>query len=138
MVKEYISKLVQGEDLSFKEAFLIGTVQGLAFQPGVSRAGAALTITRWLHLERVEAARFVFLMSLPVIAGAGLLKVGDLTVPSGWWPPFLVGTVAASVSGYLAVHWLLRFVSQGGFGIFMGYRLAIGISIFIILLTDWR
>ena len=99
-------------DLSFGNAVVLGVAQGLAFQPGVSRSGVTLTVARSLRVERTEAARLVFLMSLPVIAGAGLLSAMDVTVPAGWWPPFLVGMVAAAVSGWFAVHGLLRLLAR--------------------------
>ena len=82
-------------DLSFGNAVVLGMAQGLAFQPGVSRSGVTLSVARSLRVERTEAARLVFLMSLPVIAGAGLLSAVDVTVPAGWWPPFLAGMAAA-------------------------------------------
>ena len=128
----------QPTDLGFAEAFLLGAAQGLAFQPGVSRAGVALTTARWLRIDRAEAARFVFLMSLPVIAGAGLVKLGDLAVPGGWWPAFAFGTVAAALSGWVAVGWMLRLLSRVGFGGFMAYRLVVGATVLVLLATSWR
>lgn len=128
----------QPTDLRFAEAFLVGAAQGLAFQPGVSRAGVALTTARWLRIDRAEAARFVFLMSLPVIAGAGLVKLGDLAVPGGSWPAFALGTVAAALSGWLAVGWMLRLLARVGFGGFMAYRLVFGATVLVLLATPWR
>ena len=128
----------QPTDLRFGEAFLLGAVQGLAFQPGVSRAGVALTTARWLRIDRAEAARFVFLMSLPVIAGAGLVKLGDLSVPGGWWPAFALGTAAAALSGWVGVGWMLRLLSRVGFGGFMAYRLVVGATVLVLLATSWR
>ena len=128
----------QSTDLRFAEAFLLGAAQGLAFQPGVSRAGVALTTARWLRIDRTEAARFVFLMSLPVIAGAGLVKLGDLAVPAGSWPAFAFGTVAAALSCWMAVGWMLRILSRVGFGGFMVYRLVVGATVLVLLATSWR
>jgi len=128
----------QSTDLRFAEAFLLGAAQGLAFQPGVSRAGVALTTARWLRIDRTEAARFVFLMSLPVIAGAGLLSAGDVTVPADWWPPFIVGMVAAAVSGCLAVHLLLRLLARTGLGGFAAYRVVLGFGVLTLLATGIR
>ena len=81
-------------DLRLRDALLLGTAQGLAFQPGVSRAGVTLSVGRGLGLEREAATRLVFLMSLPVVAGAGLVKAAALAVPAGWWPPSLPKTAA--------------------------------------------
>jgi undecaprenyl-diphosphatase len=107
--------------------------QGLAFQPGVSRSGAALTAARALGIERVAAARLVFLMSLPVIAGAGLLSAFDVRVPSEWWAAFAVGTFAAAVSGWFAVHGMLRLLSHRGVGGFVVYRVLAGLAVLAVL-----
>jgi len=125
-------------DLSFGNAVVLGVAQGLAFQPGVSRSGVTLSVARSLRVERTEAARLVFLMSLPVIAGAGLLSAVEVTVPAGWWPPFLVGMVAASVSGWFAVHGLLRLLARTGLGGFAAYRVAVGLGVLALLATGVR
>ena len=125
-------------DLSFGNAIVLGVAQGLAFQPGVSRSGVTLSVARSLRLERTEAARLVFLMSLPVIAGAGLLSAVDETVPAGWWPPFLAGMAAAAVSGWFAVHGLLRLLARIGLGGFAAYRVVVGLGVLALLATGVR
>ena len=125
-------------DLSFGEAVFLGVAQGLAFQPGVSRSGAVLSVARGLHLEREAAARLAFLMSLPVIAGAGLVSALDLSVPTGWWAPFAVGTLAAAVSGWWAVHLVLRLVVRVGFGGIAAYRVVAGLTVLALLATPLR
>ncbi len=125
-------------DLSFGNAIVLGVAQGLAFQPGVSRSGVTLSVARSLRLERTEAARLVFLMSLPVIAGAGLLSAVDVTVPAGWWPPFLAGMAAAAVSGWFAVHGLLRLLARIGLGGFAAYRVVVGLGVLALLATGVR
>ena len=97
-----------------------------------------LTTARWLRIDRAEAARIVFLMSLPVIAGAGLVKLGDLAVPGEWWPAFAFGTAAAALSGWVAVGWMLRLLSRVGFGGFMAYCLVVGATVLVLLATSWR
>tara|TARA_B100001105_G_scaffold3030_1_gene2186 strand:- start:5172 stop:5993 length:822 start_codon:yes stop_codon:yes gene_type:complete len=126
------------EDLSFGEAVTLGIAQGLAFQPGVSRSGVTLSVARGMRLERESAARLVFLMSLPVIAGAGLLSAIDLSVPSGWWAPLLVGMAAAAVSGGLAVHLMLRMVARMGLAAFAGYRVVVGLGVLVLLASSLR
>ena len=116
----------------------LGVAQGLAFQPGVSRSGAVLSVARGLHLEREAAARLAFLMSLPVIAGAGLVSALDLSVPTGWWAPFAVGTLAAAVSGWWAVHLVLRLVVRVGFGGIAAYRVVTGLTVLALLATPLR
>lgn len=125
-------------DLSFGRAAWLGVAQGLAFQPGVSRSGVVLTVARGMGVERSEAARLSFLMALPVVFGAGLVSFGDLTVPSGWWAPFLVGTLASAVSGWVAVHVLLRVVVRAGLGGFAAYRVVAGLAVLTLLVAGVR
>jgi len=121
------------DSLSVREALLLGVVQGLAFQPGVSRSGVVLTMARGIGLERVAAARLAFLMSLPVIAGAGLVSMMDISLPNGWWPAFLVGMAASAVSGWFAVHWMLQFLSRRGLRGLAVYRILVGLSLLLLL-----
>lgn len=125
-------------DLSFRQAAWLGIAQGLAFQPGVSRSGVVLTVARSMRLERDEATRLSFLMGMPVIAGAGVVSALDLSVPSGWWPPFVVGTLASAVSGWLAVHVLLRLVVRTGLAGFAAYRVVLGLGVLVLLATGLR
>ena len=126
------------DDLRLRDALVLGTAQGLAFQPGVSRSGVTLTVARGLGLDRGDATRLVFLMSLPVIAGAGLVKAPDLVVPTGWWGAFAWGTLAAAISGWFAVHWMLRLVARTGFGGFAVYRVVVGASVLVLLASSFR
>jgi undecaprenyl-diphosphatase len=113
-------------DLSFPEAFGIGAAQALALFPGISRSGISIAAARVLGLDRPDAARFSFLMAMPVIAGAGAwetLKVirggSDVVVSTG---PLVVGLVAAILSGLLAIHFLLRWLTRHPLDIFVVYR----------------
>ncbi|MCP4793718.1 MAG: undecaprenyl-diphosphate phosphatase [Actinomycetia bacterium] len=121
------------DSLRVRDALVLGLAQGLAFQPGVSRSGATLTAARVLGLERVSAARLVFLMSVPVIAGAGLLSAFDVRVPSDWLPAFAVGTLTAAVGGWFAVHGMLRLLSHRGVGVFVVYRVLAGLAVLSVL-----
>jgi len=123
------------ESLRVRDALLLGAAQGLAFQPGVSRSGAALTAARLLGIERAAAARLVFLMSLPVIAGAGLVSAFDVRVPSDWWSAFAVGTLAAAVSGWFAVHGMLRLLARRGVGGIVAYRVLVGLAVLVVLVA---
>jgi undecaprenyl-diphosphatase len=97
-----------------------------------------LTVARFFGLAREEAARLVFLMSLPVIAGAGLIKASDLQVPSGWRAAFLVGTLAAAVSGWLAVSGMIRLVAHRNFDSFVVYRVLLGSGVLLLLASGVR
>ncbi len=126
------------DDLRLRDALLLGTAQGLAFQPGVSRSGVTLTVARGMGIEREAATRLVVLMSLPIIAGAGLVKASDLVVPTDWWGAFVWGTLAAAVSGWFAVHWMLRLVARTGFGGFAIYRVGVGVGVLVLLASSFR
>lgn len=113
-----------------KDALSMGMAQALALFPGVSRSGATITAGRFLGLTRDAATRLSFLMSLPVIGGAGLyegvkvLRGGG--IPSDFLPAFGVGMTAAGITGFAAVWGLLRFVRRGSFTPFVIYRVVVG------------
>jgi len=113
-----------------RDAMSMGMAQALALFPGVSRSGATITAGRFLGLSRDAATRLSFLMSLPVIGGAGvyegvrLLRGGGL--PSGFGPAFGVGMTAAGITGFAAVWGLLRFVRHRSFAPFVVYRILAG------------
>lgn len=111
--------------LSFWEAFGIGLAQAAALVPGVSRSGATITLGLFLGLRREEAARFSFLMSVPIIAGAGTLQLGEV-VSEGMSAYdtllFGVGFVSSAIVGYLAIRFFLRFVVDHSLRAFAYYR----------------
>jgi undecaprenyl-diphosphatase len=117
------------QDLRFGDAVAIGLAQAAALQPGVSRSGATITAARGLGLDRESAARFSFLLSLPIIGGAGIFKgakllVGKEHIPPGFGGPFAWGIVASAVSGFLVIWGLLAYLRKRDFGPFALYRLA--------------
>ena len=113
-----------------RDAVSMGFAQALALFPGVSRSGATITAGRFLGLSRDAATRLSFLMSLPVIGGAGLYEGVKLVraggLPEGFMPAFGVGMGAAAVTGFAAVWGLLRFVRHRSFAPFVVYRIALG------------
>ena len=113
-------------------------MQGLAFQPGVSRSGEQLALSDFLESVELEAGKLTFLMSLPVIAGAGLVKIFEVEIPSEWIPPFLIGMGAAAISGWLSIHWLIQLVSKTNFKSIATYRVAVGIFVLLLLLFGFR
>ena len=126
------------EEFRLRDALAMGAGQALALQPGVSRSGATLTVSRALGFERDAAARLVFLMSLPIIAGAGVFALADASVPSDFWPPFLWGMLASAVTGWVAVWGTLKLVQTRTFAPFVAYRVALGIAVLLILASGWR
>lgn len=129
-------------DLGLWQALGMGLAQALALAPGVSRSGITITAGRLMGLDRDSAARFSFLLLLPTVLGAIVLKgVGDVLLgdlPSGWQGPFLVGTLAALGSGLLAIDWLLGYVRRHTYGIFVVYRLVLAAVILFLILTGIR
>ncbi len=101
--------------LTLPDALWIGLAQVLSLFPGISRSGATIAGGRLRGLPRPEAARFAFWMAVPVMIGAGLVASFDLAVlptASAWAAPLVVGFLAAAGSGYLAIHWLLRYLAH--------------------------
>lgn len=125
-----------------RDAAAMGFGQALALQPGVSRSGVTITVGRILGFGRDAAARISFLMSIPIIAGAGLFSivdvVGDGGVPSEFRVPFAVGFVVAAVTGWAAVWATLRIVRTHSFDVFVVYRVALGVIVLVLLATPWR
>ena len=116
------------DDVTPRRGLLLGIAQAAALQPGVSRSGVTMTAGRLLKLDRADAARFSFLLALPITAGAGVYKGIDLaqTGFQGYASEFFWGFVASGVSGFLVIAWLLRYLRTRDFKIFMIYRLAVG------------
>jgi undecaprenyl-diphosphatase len=118
----------------------LGIAQGLALQPGVSRSGITMTAARWIGLDRESAARFSFLLAIPITAGAGLYKGVDLaqTGFQGYGSQFFWGFVASAVSGYVVIWGLLGYLRRHTFKAFMVYRLAVAALVFILIATGAR
>jgi undecaprenyl-diphosphatase len=115
------------DDLTVRRGGVLGLAQALALQPGVSRSGVTMTAGRLLGLDRESAARFSFLLAMPIIAGAGLYKGLDLvqTGFQGYASEFFWGFVSSALSGFLVIWGLLRYLRSHDFRIFMIYRLAV-------------
>lgn len=120
------------EQMTWKDALLIGLAQACALVPGFSRSGSTITGARLLKLDRTSAAVFSFLLSMPVTAAAALLKVPD-ALQEGVSLPLVVGVVSAAVSSWLAISVLLKYVSRHSFGVFALYRLALGVAILVLI-----
>jgi undecaprenyl-diphosphatase len=105
-------------------AAFIGAGQALAILPGISRSGATIGAGLLAGLTREEATRFSFLLSIPAIAGAGLLDLaeGELVVSGA----SIAGTILSGIAGYLSIHYLLRFVRTHSLTVFAWYLFAIG------------
>lgn len=129
------------EDVGARDGLLLGVAQAAALQPGVSRSGVTITAARAMGLDRPSAARFSFLLSLPIIAGAGVLKGIDLVrtgLPAGMAGPFAWGMLASAVSGFLVISFLLAYLRRRDFALFLWYRIAVAALVFGVIALGIR
>ena len=117
------------------DALLIGLAQMFAIIPGVSRSGSTITAGRGLRLTREAAAVFSFLMSMPIIAAASLVKLPHVLKTEGIDAQLVVGVLASALSGWLAISVLLRFVVRRSYGVFAIYRIVVGLVVLAIAFT---
>jgi undecaprenyl-diphosphatase len=140
-----VDKMVSDErelaDLTLADTVMIGIAQAIALQPGVSRSGVTITAARARGMDREAAARFSFLLALPIIGGAGLLKTIETAkngLPSGFAAPFFWGFVASGISGFLVIWAILGYVRRHDFTPFVIYRFAAAITVAIIIIAGVR
>ncbi|MCU0425550.1 MAG: undecaprenyl-diphosphatase UppP [Candidatus Kapabacteria bacterium] len=136
-IAERLSKQQRGlQEITWRDALIIGVAQTLALFPGASRSGTTITAGLFIGLKRDVAARFSFLLSIPAVLASGLLQLKqslefmntqDMTT-------LLVATVVSGISGYAAIALLLRYLQTHSTAVFVIYRIALGIA----LLTIWK
>jgi undecaprenyl-diphosphatase len=129
------------EEFRTTDALLVGAAQALALNPGTSRSGITITAARQIGFDRDAAARLSFLMSLPVIAGAVVLKVGRLIVegiPDGLLAPMIAGIITSAISGWLAVWGTMRLIRTRSFAPFVAYRIVAGAVVLAVIAAGWR
>lgn len=122
-------------DLNWKSALLIGCAQALALIPGTSRSGITMTAALFCHLTREAAARFSFLLAIPLIFATGLLKSAELYANDGTAVQWLTLLYAALVSGavaYACIHFFLRLIERTGFLPFVIYRMLLGVTLLVL------
>ena len=127
------------DNLHAADAAVVGLWQTLALFPGVSRSSSTIAGGMLRHLERSAAARFSFLMSIPALLGAGALAIKDLLEDAALLSvlalPLAAGFLAAAVSGYLVIRWLLGYLQRQSLNVFVVYRLVFGAVCLIVALT---
>lgn len=122
------------ERASYLDALIIGFGQALAIIPGISRSGSTIAVGLFRGLKREIAAEFSFLMSLPVILGAGLLQLKDLDALGEEIAPMIIGASAAFISGLAAIYFLLAIIRKHSLKIFSYYTWGLGALILILSL----
>jgi undecaprenyl-diphosphatase len=129
-------------ELGFRRAFLVGVSQILALMPGVSRSGITITTGRLARLDRDAAARFAFLLLIPIVFGAvvykGIKHMVLHSLPAGSLGPFAVGTLAAAAVGLVAIDLLLGYVRRHDYSVFAVYRLVVAAAILAVIASGWR
>lgn len=123
---------------TIRDALVIGVVQCVALIPGVSRSGATISAGLWQGLTRLAATRISFFLSIPALVGAGAYEgtqeAGAVSDTVGWGPT-LLATLVSFLVAYASIAWLLRLVAKHPITVFIGYRIALGIAVIILLAT---
>lgn len=122
-------------ELRLRDVLLIGLAQAVALVPGASRSGTTMTMGMFLHLSRETAASFSFLLSIPAVALSGVYQLYKLRAEllGGFGIDLLVATVVAGVVGYASIALLLAFLRRHSTGVFILYRIALGIALIALL-----
>ena len=137
---EAVSKKNRGlSDLGIGDALAVGFAQVLALVPGSSRSGSTIMAGLFAGETRETAARFSFLLSMPAIAGSGLLELKEAMhkLPAGSFLPLAIATVVSGIVGYASIWFLLRFLRTHSTAVFIVYRLIVGSLILGALITGY-
>jgi undecaprenyl-diphosphatase len=129
------------DEITPTSAVTIGLLQCLALIPGVSRSGITITAGLMLGFTRENAARFSFLLSLPIVIGAALLKTVHLArhgIPTGEGVPMLVGITVSAITGYISVAFLLKFVQKHSISPFVWYRVLAGLALISAIMSGFK
>ena len=140
---QYSHRIKDMNQITLKDAVIIGLSQALAIFPGVSRSGSTMTTGLALGLKRETAAKFSFFLSAPIILGAGLNSVYEIfkmrssgAIAPNEWILFPIGVITAAISGFLCIHWLLTYLQKHSVNPFVFYRL--GLALLIIVVAIFR
>jgi undecaprenyl-diphosphatase len=131
----YGKKMREMESVNLKDSIFIGCAQALALMPGVSRSGITITAGLFSGLKRETAARFSFLLAMPITFGAALLKfkhVAKEGIPHNEYTTFALGIIAAAITGFFVIKYLLRYLQNHSFYVFVWYRVLFGSAVIAI------
>ncbi len=120
---------VEYKDMTFKQTFLIGLSQALAFIPGVSRSGVTMTTARAMGVKREAAAKYSFMLSAPIVLAATAYKIKDFAFGD---ISFYIGVLASFIVGILVIKFLLQYLQKGSFKGFAIYRIILGVIVLAI------
>jgi undecaprenyl-diphosphatase len=139
--ERWSKKTLDLDRLGWLDALIVGLGQALAIAPGISRSGATMSAGLWRGLHREAAARFSFLLSTPIILGAGIYKLKDLWgTPLGVSSPvaLLCGFLAAAISGFLSIRFLLRYLRSRSLYPFAAYCWGAGLVTLLLAVFSVR
>jgi undecaprenyl-diphosphatase len=120
--------------MTWRDSLVVGLAQVLALVPGVSRSGSTITAGRALRFNREDAAVFSFILSAPLIAGAGLIKVPHL-IREGVTAPLVVGFVTAALASWFSIAVVLRYVRTHSYGVFALYRVVLAAAVVALVIA---
>ncbi len=121
------------EDMSWRDGLLVGLAQALAIIPGTSRSGVTMTMARVLGYSRFEAARFSFLLSIPAVAGAGVLIVPEIFEAGGELATeALIAGVLTFLAAFATMAFLMNFLKKASMLVFVLYRVAMGVALLVL------
>ncbi|NQU33923.1 MAG: undecaprenyl-diphosphate phosphatase [Bacteroidetes bacterium] len=123
---------LEEKPISFLRAIIIGAVQGMAITPGISRSGTTIAAATFMGVNRSSAAKFSFLLSIPAILGAVVTKLDEMSMSRSDLSNIIIGTVIATVVGYIALRFLVSLIEKGKFYVFSYYCWAVGIGTVIV------
>ncbi len=134
IVDKRSSAKTEYENMTFKQTFLIGLSQALAFIPGVSRSGVTMTTARAMGVSRESAAKYSFMLSAPIVLAATVFKLGDfieyLSIASSTGIiAFILGVLTSFIVGIIVIKFLLNYLKKGSFKVFAVYRVVIGLVV---------
>jgi undecaprenyl-diphosphatase len=123
------------EQITWRDALVVGVAQALALIPGSSRSGTTITAALYLGITRTAAARFSFLLSIPAVFASGLFEMARInaSIFQLGIPSLVIATLVSALAGYGAIAWLLRYLMKNTTMVFVWYRFALGILLFVLL-----
>ena len=128
--KKHYKKETKFEDISLKQSFLVGVSQAFAVIPGFSRSGTTILAGRLMGISKEAITKFTFLLSVPVICGATILKVGDLVFTK----EIIIGIVSSFAMGIISIKLLLNYIKKHDFSVFAFYRVILSIIVLVKLI----
>jgi undecaprenyl-diphosphatase len=140
LVERMLPQHREFDRITWRDGIVIGVAQAIALIPGTSRSGSTITAGMILGLKKEVAARFSFLLGIPVVAGAGMMegvRLAERGLPADERLPFIVGAVVSLVVGYLSIAFLLRFLQTNSVLVFTIYRCGLGVIMLVLIFGGW-